>query len=146
MLTLTTSPASFTSYKWSTGETTSSIQKTPNTPTTYSVSITDANGCKGSASTNITIGDTVRTRVDTTICKGIAYTFPDNTQTAQAGTYTYHYQTPSGCAAVLTTVLKIDTSFNCGLVAHYKLDGNAKDASGNANHGIPQGGVIWDEG
>jgi gliding motility-associated-like protein len=30
-----------------------------------------------------------------------------------------------------------------GLVAHYKLDGNANDASGNNNHGTPQGGVTW---
>lgn len=28
-----------------------------------------------------------------------------------------------------------------GLVAHYKMDGNAQDASGKGNHGIQQGGV-----
>jgi hypothetical protein len=30
-----------------------------------------------------------------------------------------------------------------GLVAYYKLDGNALDSSGNANHGTVNGGVSW---
>ncbi len=35
---------------------------------------------------------------------------------------------------------------NCGLVAHYPLDGNAQDASGNGNHGTANGGLTYGDG
>lgn len=42
-------------YLWSTGETTSSIIVSPEEATTYSVTVTDENGCTGEADTEITI-------------------------------------------------------------------------------------------
>ena len=41
-------------YLWSTGETTASISVNPNVTTTYSVAITDGNGCTENAATNST--------------------------------------------------------------------------------------------
>lgn len=35
------------------------------------------------------------------------------------------------------------TDLSTGLVAHYKMDGNAQDASGNGNHGAVQNGVTF---
>ena len=50
----------------------------------------------------------------------------------------------NGCTASATaTITVLPASLNCGLVAHYKLDGNARDTSGNGNHGTPVGGVTW---
>jgi hypothetical protein len=43
------------SYSWSTGETTSAIEVSPDTNSTYSVLVFDTNGCSSSASQNITI-------------------------------------------------------------------------------------------
>ena len=43
------------SYSWNTGETTSSIEVSPVTNSTYSVLVIDTNGCSSSASQNITI-------------------------------------------------------------------------------------------
>ncbi|MEZ5048579.1 MAG: hypothetical protein R2766_02900 [Saprospiraceae bacterium] len=36
-----------TSYEWNTGATTASISVSPNTTTTYSVTVTNADGCEG---------------------------------------------------------------------------------------------------
>lgn len=43
------------SYEWSTGETTESITVNPSSTTTYRVTITDINGCKGTASKEVTV-------------------------------------------------------------------------------------------
>jgi hypothetical protein len=43
------------SYSWNTGETTSAIEVSPDTNSTYSVLVFDTNGCSSSASQNITI-------------------------------------------------------------------------------------------
>jgi len=45
------------SYNWSTGATTSSITVSPTATTTYSVNVTDQNGCPGSASKTVNVVD-----------------------------------------------------------------------------------------
>jgi hypothetical protein len=49
--------AGFTSYTWSTGQTSASISAPTGTPgsTTYTVSVTDANGCTNTAGTDVTV-------------------------------------------------------------------------------------------
>ena len=44
-------------YSWSTGETTSSILVCPNTTTTYTLTITDANGCEGTIDVTVNVVD-----------------------------------------------------------------------------------------
>jgi hypothetical protein len=51
-------PNSFTSYLWSNGATTPSIDITPSLSTSYSVTVTDANGCVGKDTIAITVLDT----------------------------------------------------------------------------------------
>ena len=48
-------PSGFTSYEWSTGETTQSIEV--NTPGTYTVSVTDSNSCSNETSLNVIPSD-----------------------------------------------------------------------------------------
>ena len=45
------------SYSWSNGATTQSITVSPTTTTTYNVTVTDANGCTGMASKQVTVKD-----------------------------------------------------------------------------------------
>lgn len=53
--TLTSSEAE--AYLWNTGETTQSINVSPTENTTYSVTITDANGCRGTSEVVVTVTD-----------------------------------------------------------------------------------------
>lgn len=50
----------------------------------------------------------------------------------------------AGCTVADSVLVTIDSqSINCGLVALYRFDGDAKDASGNNNHGTPTGSFNW---
>lgn len=50
----------------------------------------------------------------------------------------------AGCTVADSVLVTIDNqSINCGLVALYRFDGDAKDASGNNNHGTPTGSFNW---
>ncbi|MEZ5048580.1 MAG: hypothetical protein R2766_02905 [Saprospiraceae bacterium] len=51
----TTLTASDVSSVWSTGATTASINVSPNTTTTYSVTVTNADGCEASTSANVVV-------------------------------------------------------------------------------------------
>ncbi|MEZ5048573.1 MAG: hypothetical protein R2766_02870 [Saprospiraceae bacterium] len=44
-----------TSYRWNTGATTASINVSPSTTTTYSVTVTNADGCEASTSATVTL-------------------------------------------------------------------------------------------
>lgn len=55
---LIVTPNTFTSYQWSNGATTPSINVTPSVSTSYSVTATDANGCFGSDTVLVTVLDT----------------------------------------------------------------------------------------
>src|SRR5574344_1595620 len=54
----TDSDGTIASYKWSTGETTSSIKVSPTATTTYTVTVTDNSGASASKSVKVTVGST----------------------------------------------------------------------------------------
>lgn len=60
------------SYLWSTGETTESITVSPTSTSTYSVTIEDTNGCKGTASITIDVNPLPLVNIDgpDAICEG----------------------------------------------------------------------------
>lgn len=59
-------------YSWNTGDTTQSIIVSPSANTTYSVTVTDLNGCTATDNVSVNISNTLQISVsnDTTICEG----------------------------------------------------------------------------
>jgi PKD repeat protein len=61
-----------TDYEWNTGATTQSITEIPSVNTTYTVTVTDANGCSTTDDVTVTVSNFLVISVsnDTTICEG----------------------------------------------------------------------------
>jgi predicted transcriptional regulator len=85
-----------TLFEWNTGETTASITVNPTTTTTYSVTVSDANGC--SAEDNVVVNvnplPVADAGIDQTICNGF-----DATLTASGG-ISYQWSTGEVTAAI----------------------------------------------
>jgi hypothetical protein len=94
--TLTASGGS--SYQWSTGETTSSITITPSVSTTYSVTVTDANGCTGSVSQLVTVNPipVLNFTLPVNPCAGAILRNPIPIANATGGTPPYQYSLNGG--------------------------------------------------
>lgn len=61
----------YTSYLWTTGETTANISVSPLSSTPYSVTVTDFNGCQGTATSNVTVLDNLAITLENkTVCSG----------------------------------------------------------------------------
>ncbi len=115
--------AGYNSYLWSNGATTQTI--TVNTANTFSVTVTNANGCSGSSSIVTTIGNaltpTISTTGSTTICQGnsvsldagngfstYSWSNGSTTQTIivnSAGNYSVNVTNANGCTGVSNTVV-----------------------------------------
>ncbi|MBK9256012.1 MAG: T9SS type A sorting domain-containing protein [Saprospiraceae bacterium] len=114
------------SYTWSTGETTSSIIVSPVTQTTYTVTVTDANGCISSTSKTVNINalPIVSISGNNNICEGetaiitatggVSYIWSNGSLTASISvnpststTYTVTATDVNGCTASSSFVLNI---------------------------------------
>ncbi len=95
------------SYMWSTGATTQAITPMPTANTTYTVTVTDANGCTGTAMQMITVNPAPTANInssdsDNAICPGESVTL-----TASGGT-SYMWSTSETTAAI--TVMPTSTT------------------------------------
>ena len=105
----------FVSYLWSTDDTEQAIQV--NMPGTYSVTVTDENGCQGSVATDVSENEapTVQISGDLSFCEGnttelsagdfASYEWSDGSETAritvsEAGPYGVTITDDNGCAGV----------------------------------------------
>ena len=64
-----------TSYVWNTSETSAAISVSPTSPTSYFVTVTDANGCTGTATQSMTVNDITAitsSAQQVTLCSGSA--------------------------------------------------------------------------
>ena len=92
------------SYLWSTGATTQSIQVT--TTGTYSVTVTDPNGCHFDTAVTVTFNDVIYEEIDTTVCGTFIWEDVEYTTT---GDYELQYMTTQGCDSVLMIHLHVGT-------------------------------------
>ncbi|MFM7176397.1 MAG: T9SS type A sorting domain-containing protein [Bacteroidota bacterium] len=98
-----TASSGFSSYSWSTGATTQTIN--PTAAGTYTVTVTNANGCTGSASQVVTVGSTTSSTVNATRCPGTSYTLPNGQAVSVSGTYVTTLTGSNGCDSIVTTNL-----------------------------------------
>ncbi len=152
----TLSVATFSSYLWSNNATTQSI--IVNTPGPYSVTVTDNNGCTGTASVNVTQSTSLSPQITGTlaICSGNS-TFLDagagyasylwstneNTQTitvTSAGTYSVTVSDATGCTG--TDQVSVVVSSN----PQPNITGNTNICSGQTtvlNAGSGYSSYLW---
>jgi hypothetical protein len=98
-------------FLWSTGETTQSVDVVP-ANTTYSVTVTGANGCTSEAQHHIVTLPTYNQTLTGTICEGQSfsqYGF-DIPVADSAGTFTYTHtlQTVNGCDSIVNLLLTVN--------------------------------------
>jgi gliding motility-associated-like protein len=77
----------YTSYLWSTGATSQSITLSPGSTTPYDVTVTNADGCEGSATATLTVNDNPVVSLADTLC-GIEVT---PSITGGSGPFTYEW-------------------------------------------------------
>ena len=93
----------YSSYSWSTGQTSASINVSPTTTSSYSIIVSDVNGCTGSTSTTVTVKPvpptpTVFVNGNTTFCQG------DSSQLIAPVGYSSYLWSPSGQSITSITV------------------------------------------
>jgi len=129
-------------YVWSNGQSASSI--TVNSTGTYSVTGTDANGCKGTASVNVAAHVPQHESLNVTTCS--SYTWHGQIYTS-GGTYTYTHTDSYGCTQVDTLRLTMDdcASVVTGNISYVTptsavVTGNATSYGGTS---IIARGICW---
>jgi hypothetical protein len=98
-------------FLWSTGDTTQSVQVTPDN-TTYSVTVTGDNGCSSTAEHTIATLPTYNMTVSGEICEHQSYSQYgfDIPEIDTAGTYTFtrELQTVAGCDSIVHLLLTVN--------------------------------------
>ncbi|MCC6412136.1 MAG: gliding motility-associated C-terminal domain-containing protein [Saprospiraceae bacterium] len=129
---------SYTNYAWSTGETTPTI--TVNAAGAIGLTVTDANGCTGTTSQNITVGTSIQTQITALpyACNGqitldagagfttYSWTGGASTQSINAtqnGTYDVTVTDAAGCTGTATAVVNIPTTATVAIVGDTELCG-----------------------
>jgi hypothetical protein len=112
-------------YLWSNGETTPTINVSPTTTTTYTCTVTDANGNVCTDSVTVFVPQIEAT--DLSICAG------ESTSLSISGINST--STTSACPT-------LPTNLQTGLVGYWPFCGNANDASGNGNNGTVNGATL----
>jgi len=157
--TLTASGGS--TYAWSEGSTTTAITVTPRETTTYTVTVTDANGCEATTSATVTVHDLPEPEVtgETEICEGetttltatggntYAWSNGNTTSVAivnphETTTYTVTVTNAYGCTATTTVTVTVYDSLTV------TIDGDHLICKGDSATLIASGGVnyIWSNG
>ncbi|MEO8149104.1 MAG: T9SS type A sorting domain-containing protein [Bacteroidia bacterium] len=151
-------PAGLTSYSWSTGATTQCI--TVSTAGTYTVTVTDANGCSSSCNKTLTINTPPSCLItgSGSICSGstqwcapaglASYLWSTGATTqcisvSAAGTYTVTVTDANGCTSSCTKALTTGTPPSC------LITGNSSVCSGGSTQWCAPAGLasyLWSTG
>lgn len=101
------------SYSWTPTETLDdptipNPTATPLQTTTYTLEVTDANGCTNTDEVTVDILDeSYETIIDAAICEGESYTLPDDEVTTVEGTYEVMFTSVLGCDSLVITNLEV---------------------------------------
>ena len=133
--TLSLTASGGTAFHWSNGSTSAVIN--PTTSNTYTVTVTDANGCTASKSQTVTVNSNPNANISangpTTICQGTNLTLTatggtsfqwSNGSSAAAispmvsNTYTVTVTDPNGCSATKAQAVTINTNPTAGISAN----------------------------
>ncbi len=113
--TATLSASGYSSYAWLPGgETTAAITVQPNTSSTYTLKVTDANGCTSSVSKTIVVGGPSSFTEKISACG--SYIWHGTTYTSSNNTATWLGVNAAGCDSVVTLNLRIDPLPIAGVV------------------------------
>ena len=82
---------------------------TSTTATVQASYMTTADGCDSIIITNLSIGNSVGTTENVTMCSGDTYTFPDGTTSTTATVHTSNLTSVAGCDSTVTSNLTITT-------------------------------------
>ncbi|MBR4786753.1 MAG: hypothetical protein IK013_02590, partial [Bacteroidales bacterium] len=94
-------------YVWSTGSTAKTILEEPTDNITYTVTGTDENNCKNTASFAVTVGEGSEDSVEVTACEIYRWHVTGQTYT-HSGKYYYTYMNDDGCESMHTLILTIN--------------------------------------
>lgn len=114
--TATLSAAGFTSYVWlPNGETTASITVQPNTTSTYTLKVTNANGCQATVSKTVVVS--VPTSFTEKISACGSYTWHGTNYISSNNTATWVGVNAAGCDSLVTLDLRINPLPASGIVS-----------------------------
>lgn len=101
-------------YEWSTGETTASVDVTPTVDETYSVTVTDANGCSATDNVTVTIAITNLsvTSNASEYCEGDVITISSNTAQRFSGSNNTAVAIPDGSLVGATSTINLAATGN----------------------------------
>jgi gliding motility-associated-like protein len=102
----------YRTYSWNAGG--SGQTFSVSTSGTYTVTITDQQGCSAEDSIRVVFNPNINTTVDTSICAGNSY-FAGGKQQTTSGTYIDTLQNPNGCHQFITTRLTVKPSFTVNI-------------------------------
>jgi hypothetical protein len=97
-----------TTYNWSNNlGNNASVTVAPSVNTTYSVTVSNANGCSAFASVTVTVKQPSSSTINQSICQGNSYFF-NGQQLTQSGTYKDTLQNAVGCDSIITLILTVN--------------------------------------
>jgi len=98
------------SYNWSNGQTNANIQLAPTIASSYTLIVTDGNGCTAVNTISVTVDNNSSSAANAQICLGENLTLPDGSVVNSAGVYTSTLASANGCDSIVTTTVNVNPS------------------------------------